>query len=111
MSIIERIGIAFPDLALQYSQGASADVSGWLGYLEEDELPAGYNAVWDLDVGDTVIIELEREFALVRVYDVTFLEVNRLSVAIQEILVNKQPLSEILDDYIGENSLFIRLVR
>ncbi len=108
----EDIGIAFADLALQYSQGATAELSGWLGYLEREELPKGYEAVWELEIEETAIIELDQAFVLLRVYDVTFLEEDeRLSVALQEILVKKEPLSEILDDYIAEHPLFVQLVR
>lgn len=107
----EEIGIAFSDLALQYSQGATAELSGWLGYFAMEDLPEGYEVAWQYEVGETVIVELDQEFALLRVYGETLGEDGRASIALQEILVKKEPLSEILDDYIAEHPLFIQLVR
>ena len=70
----EDIGIAFDDLAYQFSEGASAYDNGWIGFYTQEDLPEGYEAVWEKEVDDTVIVELDWEFVVLRVYDEVMLD-------------------------------------
>ena len=105
------IGIAFGDLAYQFSQGASAYDNGWIGFYTQEDLPKGYEAVWEIDVDETMIVELDREFVLLRVYDEIVFDTERTKIALQEIVVKKDGYGEVLDAYIATHPVIVQLVR
>lgn len=95
-----EIGIAFADIANQYSEDPTAAVGGDMGYLERTEVPAGLESVFDLPVGQqSKILELPDGFAIALVYDVLEVDGLRSEVAVRWIKVGKATLPEVLDEY------------
>lgn len=104
-------GIAFTDLAEQYSSDASAGGGGFLGYFTQEELPAGTEEVFDFAVGEVSdVLSLEETFAIVRVHDAVVVGGERIQVGLQIITVQKDGLVDILDVYAEslEHRLYLR---
>lgn len=90
-------GIAFSDIAIQYSQVASAQFGGDIGWMEYEDLDQDLLELWDYEVGQrSGIIELDNSFVIARVYDVFEAEEGRDSIAVQMIVLYKNELSEVL---------------
>lgn len=99
---IER-GIDFNDLAMQYSEGVSADDGGFKGFYKIDKLPEGFEVLSSEQVGGAPkMIELENSFVLARLFDETEIEGERVEVGIEEIVVKKDDLSAVLDDLVQQ---------
>jgi parvulin-like peptidyl-prolyl isomerase len=94
-----NIGIGFDDLAKQYSQIASSQFGGDIGYLKQDELNEGLNALWDYNVNqNSGIVELADRFIIAKVYDVVENEGVREQIGIQMIVMYKNGLQEVLGE-------------
>jgi parvulin-like peptidyl-prolyl isomerase len=94
-----NMGIVFADLAKQYSQIASSQFGGDIGYLKQDELDEGLNALWDYNVNqNSGIIELSDRFIIAKVYDVVENEGVREQIGIQMIVMYKNGLQEVLGE-------------
>lgn len=111
LSSYNEIGIAFDDLAAQYSEDPSSVLDGDVGFYEQHELPEGYEDVWSMEIGEVSdVLETHDTFAIVFVYDELLEEEARTHVAFQVIVVNKSPLSEVLEEYAPEQNVrvFVR---
>lgn len=96
LSLLEN-GIAFSDIAIQYSQVASSQFGGDVGWMEHDDFEEGLLEVWEYEVGDrSGILELNDSFVIAQVYDVVELDEVRELVGVQMIVLYKNELSEVL---------------
>jgi parvulin-like peptidyl-prolyl isomerase len=94
-----NMGIGFDDLAKQYSQIASSQFGGDIGYLKQDELNEGLNVLWDYNVNqNSGIVELSDRFIIAKVYDVVENEGVREQIGIQMIVMYKNGLQEVLGE-------------
>ncbi|MFA6522296.1 MAG: peptidylprolyl isomerase [Patescibacteria group bacterium] len=101
-SILERIdlGVAFGDLATQYSDDPSSDYAGILGFLEASAFQNGLTPIFDLPVGYiSPILEAETYFVVAKVLDEVVIDGVRTQVNIQIITKNKNGLQEVFEDY------------
>ncbi len=96
-----EMGIDFDDLALQYSESLSSDNGGFIGFFEKDDLANGYEALFDFELGQvSEVIETDRTFVIAKVFDIVEIDDERVGVGVQEIVVKKDELSEVLDRFI-----------
>ncbi len=94
------LGIAFTDIASQYSDDSSAAYGGDIGYFHRDELPAGFDQIFVSELGvPSPIFEVPDGFVIAMVYDVVEVDGARSEVAVRIIKARKATLAEVLDEY------------
>lgn len=99
------LGIAFEDVAQQYSQDSSAQSKGNLGYVLQSEVDVGFAPVFQLATNDvSEILETVDAFWIVRVED-SLEDVDGQRLLLRGIAVKKQGIGEIVDRLVEEHSL------
>lgn len=104
------LGIAFEDVAQQYSEDESAQAKGNLGYLLASEVDPGLAPVFTLAVGETSgVLEAASAFWIIRVEDVVR-EADGDRLLLRGIAVNKQTVGAVVDDLVSSDppTLFVR---
>ena len=95
-----ELGIAFEDLAKQYSDDVSGASGGYLGFFDVEQLPEGLDPLEEAALEEpSDVIETEGAFLVAQVYDVIEVGGERIQVAIQLIQVNKTGLSDALEAF------------
>lgn len=103
------LGIAFEDIAQQYSEDESAKTKGNLGYLLSSEVDPGLASVFALSTGETSdILEAAGAFWIIRVEDIVH-EEDGDRYLLRGIAVNKQTVSAVVDDMLATDppTLFV----
>ncbi len=93
-------GIAFPDLATEYSEGDAALTAGDIGYVDPESLPEELRTVAKTIAVDEVssIVQTHYAFWLVKAEDVIEAEDGTRSVRLRVIEVKKDLLGDIVDE-------------
>ncbi|MBU4315426.1 peptidyl-prolyl cis-trans isomerase [Patescibacteria group bacterium] len=93
------MGIGFSDLAKQYSEVASSQFGGDVGFVKLDDIDEELKSIWDFEIGEmSDVIELSDRFVIAKVYDVTEVGSEREQIGLQIIVMYKNGLSEVLSD-------------
>ncbi|MCR4312495.1 MAG: peptidylprolyl isomerase [Candidatus Uhrbacteria bacterium] len=101
------LGIAFEDVAQQYSEDTSAQSRGNLGYVLPSEVDEGFAPAFLLNVGDTSsVFETVDAFWIVRVEDIAR-ETAGDRYLLRGIAVKKQSIGTIVDGRIDDHLLHI----
>jgi len=106
-----ELGLSFDDVAIQSSEDVSAEIGGYSGFFTKEDLPEGLQSAFSLDLYEVSdILETEEAFYVVRPYEIVGFGEDRLQIALQIIVRNKQLLAPALDAFIETQSewYFIR---
>ena len=102
-----ELGIAFEDVAQQYSEDSSAQAKGSLGYVLPSEVDAGLASAFALEIGGvSEVLEASDAFWIVRVEDIAN-EVDGDRYFLRGIAVKKQGIAEIVDQLIEEHDMVV----
>jgi hypothetical protein len=92
------LGIAFSDIANQYSEDSSAAYGGDIGYFYRDELPAGLEGIFEAALNEpTEILEVPDGFVIAMLYDAIEIDGVRSEVGVRIIKARKATLAEVLE--------------
>lgn len=99
---LSESGISFEDLAVQYSEAASASLGGDVGYICIENIDERLKGNWMEDEGViSDIVELDDRFVLVTAYDRIDSEDPELcsQIGFQTIVLYKNTLADVLEQY------------
>lgn len=101
------LGIAFEDVAQQYSEDSSAQAKGSLGYVLPSEVDEGLASAFALEINEvSPVLEGADAFWIVRVEDIAN-EADGDRYFLRGIAIKKQGIAEIVDELINEHDMIV----
>jgi hypothetical protein len=107
----QEIGIPFADLIDQYGTDLTFSYATDVGYVSQEELPEPFRVAWEMEVGDvSALIETERTFSYVYVYDAVEDEEGMRDLVAMEVLSFwKSGIGEVIDQFLEESTVRVFL--